>query len=341
VREKLRKRNPTIIDVAHVAGVSIATVSRALNDGVVSSRAQRKIMAAVQELGYRQNTLARGLVTGRSGVIGVLVPDVVGPLYAQMLRGVEDVLEPLGLHFLMVTDNREVDQEKTAIELLLARSVDALIIIGSKLEDETLDGLVGNDLPVVLVQREKPGPTTHAALHLDNHAGVTQALEYFFQRGHRRIAHLSGIRRDGIERLASYHRILHAHGLEPRIYEAHSTEEGGFEAGLELLKHQDITAVFCSNDRIALGLYHALKIRGLRAPEDVSVIGFDALPMGAYLDPPLTSVYQPGRDMGRAAAETVLAALQGKETSRAITVEPTLVERSSVTKPKGGAVSVI
>lgn len=287
-------------------------------------------MAAVRELGYRQNTLARGLVTGKSGVVGVLVPDVVGPLYAQMLRGVEDILEPLGLHFLMVTDNRELEQEKAAIELLLARSVDALIIIGSKLDSDALDKLVGNDLPVVLVQQENPGHTSHFTLQLDNHAGVTQALEYLLQRGHRRIAHLSGIRRDGAERLESYRRILQRHHLEPLIFKAHSTEEGGFEAGLKLIANRDVTAVFCSNDRIALGLYHALKTQGLRAPDDISVIGFDALPMGAYLDPPLTSIHQPGRDMGRAAADAALSALRGQSAPSTFTVTPTLTERSSV-----------
>lgn len=324
------RRAPTIIDVARVAGVSIATVSRTLNDGLVSTRARERVMHAVQALGYRQNSLARGLVTGRSGVIGVLIPDVVGPLYAHMARGIEETLAPLGMHFMMVTDNRDIEQERAALELLLARRVDALVIIGSRLESAELESLVPGSVPYVLMQRESDASPGQPTISLDNAHAVRLAMEHLLAHGHRRIAHLSGIRKDGAERLASYERIMAKHGLEPLVIDAHSTEEGGVAAGGVIAGHPTITAVLCSNDRIAIGLYHALKTLGRSVPDDVSVVGIDDLPWCRYLDPPLTTIRQPGREMGRRATEILIAQLDSRVALADVLITPTLSERSSV-----------
>jgi len=327
----MKRRAPTIIDVAKAAGVSIATVSRTLNDGLVSARTRDRVMDAVQRLGYRQNSLARGLVTGRSGVIGVLIPDVVGPLYAHMARGIEETLAPLGMHYMMVTDNRDIDQERAAIELLLGRRVDALVIIGSRLPPDALMSLVPQAVPYVLVQRESGGEPGRPTIALDNDHAVRRVMDHLFRHGHRRIAHLSGTRRDGAERLASYQRVMAAQGLEPRVLDARATEEGGVEAGAKVAADDAISAVFCSNDRVAIGLYHALKTRGRRVPNDVSVVGFDDLPWSRYLDPPLTTIHQPGHEMGRRAAEIVVAQLHDADVHHDdVLIAPTLIERSSV-----------
>jgi len=328
----MTKRKLTISDVATAAGVSTATVSRALNGGKVSVRVRARVEATVQRLGYRRNALARGLVTGRTGVVGVLIPDVVGPLYAQMARGVEDVLTPLGMHFMMATDNRDVAQERLTIGLLLERQVDALVLIGSQLSGDDLHRLTGGNTPVVLVQREveDEGEDDAPTVTLDNQGGVRSALTYLLGRGHRVIAHLGGVRRDGEARERTFRETLREAGLrEDLVFGSGSVEEGGVRAAEELLRHPEVTAAVCTNDRVALGLLHALKARGRRVPDDLSVVGFDDLPWAAYLDPPLTTVRQPGREMGRRAAESALAALRGERPPHVL-VTPRFIERGSV-----------
>ncbi|MEX2540468.1 MAG: LacI family DNA-binding transcriptional regulator, partial [Trueperaceae bacterium] len=316
--------------------VSTATVSRVLNGGHVSPRARSAVEQAVAKLNYRRNDLARGLVTGKTGVIGVLIPDVIGPLYAQMARGIEDVLEPLGMHYMMVTDNRSLAQEEAALELLLARRVDALVLIGSQLEPGKLKSLLRGGPATVLVQREWPvDGDEFTTLCLDNHSGVSAAVEHLIELGHTGIAHIAGVRRDGVERRQCFESVTRSRGLEPGpMLESDSREGGGLRAGAELLSglpgHDAVSAVVCTNDRVAVGLYHAARSAGVRIPEDISVVGFDDLPWSAYLDPPLTTVRQPARAMGRAAASRLLDALGGDDVVQHISIAARLIKRDSV-----------
>ena len=264
----------------------------------------------------------------------MLVPDVLGPLYAQMARGIEDVLTPLGMQYTLVTSSRDAAREGVALRFLLEHQVDGLILIGSQLEGSDLSALVG-DRPAVFAQREgdaAPYPT----LTLDNAGGVRTALDHLFACGHQNVAHVAGVRRDGLVRRRAYEAVMGARGLTPVVLESDSTETGGVAAGAMLSDHPDVTAVLCSNDRVALGLYHVLRRRGVRVPEDVSVVGFDDLPWGEFLAPPLTTVRQPGREMGRLAARLLLG-----EAEDTAPVQPELVVRASVAAPgaRGGDVS--
>lgn len=324
------RRGPTIIDVAAAAGVSTATVSRALNGGVVSQRARERVLRAVKNLGYRPNTLARGLVTGRTGVVGVLIPDIAGPLYATMARGIEDVLHASGRSFMLMTGNRNETDEGAAIELMLERQVDAFILIGSGLQHEPLEQLLRGGPPVILMEREGTAEN-FATIRLANADGARLATEYLIERGHQRIAHVAGIRRAGMRRLQGYHAALDAAGLDAGpILQGDFTEESGLAAAEALLREAAVTAVFCANDRMALGLYHGLRARRVRVPDDISVIGFDDLPWGAYLDPPLTTVRQSAREMGRLAARFALAGLRGERVPAGAVVPAELVIRDSV-----------
>lgn len=327
-----RKRSPTILDVAKAAGVSGATVSRVVNgDAKVAPGTRRAVQAAIERLGYRHNALARSLVTGRSGVLGVVVPDVAGPLYAQMARGIEDVLEPRGMTFTLVTSDRDGEREARLITLLLSRKVDGLVLIGSQLAEARLERLLADGPAAILVQREAEGELRrYGVFGLDNAQGSRQALTHLHDRGHRRIAHVSGLRRDGAERLQAYLAFMRERGLAPCVVESDSSEAGGQRALEPLLAQEGISAVYCCNDRVALGLYHALRQRGGRVGEDLSLIGFDDLPWCAYLDPPLTTVRQDGREMGRAAAREVLAQLAGARAPQRHTLPTQLVVRASV-----------
>lgn len=330
----MAERASTIADVAAEAGVSTATVSRALNGGVVSERARDAVENAARRLHYRRNDLARSLATGRTGVIGVLIPDVIGPLYAQMARGIEDVLQPLGMHYMMVTDNRDLDQEAQAIELLLARRVDALILIGSNLDARSLAAALGGDTPTVHIQPERGGGPERLVVEIDNEAGTRAAVDHLVSLGHTRLAHVTGLRRDASARAAAFLSALHEHGLEPGpIVASDSTEAGGVRAGPAVVaSHRDagVTAVVCSNDRIAAGLYRAVRDAGLRIPHDLSVVGFDDLPWCPYLDPPLTTIRQPAQEMGRVAAQQVVASLRAPGPPVLHRVPALLVPRASV-----------
>jgi DNA-binding LacI/PurR family transcriptional regulator len=323
---------PTIHDVAREARASIATVSRALNGGVVSAAALARIEAAVARLGYRRNDVARGLVTGRSGLLGVVLPDLVGPLYAQMARGIEDVLERHGMHAMLVTDHLEPAAERRAIELLRSRQVDGLVLIGSRLPADDLHAAL-DGTPVAHVQRDGPDDGD-PQVRLDDAAGVRTAVRHLLDAGHRCIGHLAGTRRDGRERHEAFLAAMAEAGLVPGpVEDGGFTEEGGEAAAERLLEHRDVTAVFCASDRMAVGLLHAARRRGLAVPDDLSVVGFDDLTWARYLHPPLTTVRQPGRDMGRAAARRVLDGAQSGG-GALLRVAPTLVVRSSTAAPR-------
>lgn len=328
----MSQRNPTVADVAGAAGVSTATVSRVIN-GVprVAARTRYRVQEAIQKLGYRPNRLARSLVTGKSGVVGVLIPDVAGPLYAQIARGIEDVLERRDMTFMMVTSDRDARQEEALIELLLSQRVDGLILVGSRLEEQRLTQRIAPSIPVVLMQREAADPVRcYSILSLDNETGVRAGLEYLCASGHTRIAHVSGVRRDGALRRETYLAVMSEWGLPPLVVAGDGLESGGERAAQELAGYTEVTAVFCANDRTALGLYHALKQRGIRIPDDVSVLGFDDLPYAAYLDPPLSTVRQDGRQMGRLAAEELLVKLAGNLRPEAICVPAAFTLRESI-----------
>ena len=333
------KRSPTIVDVADAAGVSIATVSRVINGGNVKAPTRKKVETAMETLGYRRNTLARSLATGKTGVVGVLIPDVLGPLYGQMARGIEEVFLPLGMHSVIVSDNRDPEEEKSATELLLERQVDGLILIGSYLTDDILASLSAAQTPIVLVQREHtPHECHYDTIQLDNESGVTAAIEHLITSGHKHIAHLAGTRLDGQERARIFKRTLQQHQLtNTHIFETNGVEDGGFNAAQQLITQAPhVTAVFCVNDRVAIGLYHGLETNGVRVPDDISIIGFDDLPWTAYLSPPLTTLQQPARAMGQAAAQRILKQLNTPAAPELTIFPSQLLKRASVKNLQGG-----
>ena len=264
------------------------------------------------------------------------MPDLIGPLYAQMARGIEDELEAHGMHAMVVTDHREPDAERRAVEVLRARQVDGLVLIGSSLPEDALRAAAGG-VPVALVQREGP-ETSLPEVRLDDDAGVRAVLAHLTSLGHRRIGHLAGTRRDGVARRDAFDATLRAAGLEPGpVIESDFSEEGGAAAAPALLAEPGLTAVFCANDRMALGLLHVAALRGVRVPDDLSVVGFDDLTWARFLTPALTTVRQPGRELGRAAAKLVLATATDAAARHPWT--PELIVRSSTGPARAASVA--
>jgi LacI family transcriptional regulator len=328
------KSTPTIIDVAKKARVSIATVSRVLNGMHVREESRLRVEKAVTRLGYRHNKMAQALVTGKSGVIGVIIPGVVGHLYGMVARGIEEILVAQGLHMVIVTNTRNAAEEKQNLRLLLERQVDGVIILGSYLHDTDIKQL-GLDVPLVFIQRENPSAKSrYSSITIDNRSGMEAAVKYLLKAGHRRIAHISGLRRDGLERRQLFKDLLREAGLtNSPIFEGNFTEERGLELADDILREK-FTAIICSNDRMALGLYHALHSKGIRIPNAMSVIGFDDEPWTAYLEPPLTTLRQPARETGQLAAKQVLLEVSGKAKSSHQTIPVEFIERASVAKLK-------
>ena len=325
---------PTVYDVARHAGVSTATVSRALNGKAVRPDTASLVHEVAQRLGYVPNQVARGLVTGKSYALGVMVPDLLGPLYAAMARGVEDALEAHGMHAVIASDHRNVEREAKRLEALVARQVDGVVLIGSQLDDRRLAEVLGAT-PVVHVGAEStPNPKLHPEIRIDNRAGMAKILAALESRGHRDVAYLSGPRRDGRERLEALSTLAPSHGVTiTRVVATDGTEEGGTQAGRDLLSATGYTAVVCANDRAAAGFYVAARERRLEIPRDLSVVGFDDVPWSQYLTPPLATLRQPAREMGRIAAERLLAPKRHGRWLGPRTLDPEFIDRDSLAPP--------
>jgi LacI family transcriptional regulator len=326
----------SIREVSSLAGVSISTVSRVLNGTApVAHETKQRVLQAVQSLKYQPNTFARSLVTKRSGCLGVMVGEINSPFFGELLKGIEEKAEGAGMHLIVSSGHAHKTSEETALGLLQQRRPDALIIQAEALSNEELRPLISGAIPAVVVGRHIEGLP---CLYLDNETGGLMATEYLIGQGHRRIAHLSGPTHlpDSLARSQGYRRALESNGLAydaSLVVEGNFSEPSGQEKTRELLsRSKEFTALFVANDQMAAGVLRALREAGLRVPEDVSVIGFDDIPLANFLYPLLTTIRQPLADMGQAGVAIALALLNGQETEVIRKFEPQLILRESVKK---------
>ena len=331
----------TIKDVSQRAHVSPATVSRVINGGNgVSDVTRAAVLAVIDELGYQPNAFARSLATNRSGGIGVVVSEVSSAVYGGILQGIESVAERHDMHLLVSSGHARVERERKAFEFLRHRRRDALILQRDGAADAEVVAWSRGRVPIIVVGR-RIEELADRCVFLDNVAGGELATRHLLDRGHRRIAHIGGLAtiRDARDRLLGYRRALAEHGVsfDPSlVVEGGFVEEGGQRAMQALLANgRAFTGVFAANDQSAAGAMRSLRDAGLRVPEDVSVVGFDDTLLAHYLVPSLTTVRQPLREMGQAAATLALARLgiaAGEEVT--LRFEPVLVERESVAAPQ-------
>jgi len=330
----------SIVDIARLAEVSPSTVSRALQDHPrISPERRAEIQRLAETLGYRPNQMARGLVTGRSHMLGAVVTDVTDPFVAEVLKGAEAAARDAGYGLLFAMSNRNPSQELAAAETLLDHDVDGLIVISSRVPERYLelprggDRATGDAAPLVLVNNELAGPRIYS-VRMDNEGGAREAVAYLRQLGHRRIAFVAGPEtgRSNRERCAGYLQGVEANGWGPApelIVSGAGLLEDGPRALAALTRLADRpTAVLCYNDLAAIGLLAAAAGAGLRVPGELSVIGFDNIPLSAYAVPPLTTLEQPTAALGRTAVESCLAALAGVPAS-AVLLRGRLILRES------------
>lgn len=333
----------TLRDVARLAGVHPGTVSRALNPqtrGLVNERTARRVLEAAEELGYRPNPIARGLRTNRSNTIGVLVPDLMNPLFAAVVRGIEDGLREGGYTPLIANTDNDADRERVAFEAMSARQVDGFIAATARRDHWLLADELDPDAKVVLVNRRTDSDTLPAVTG-DDHQGIRLAVEHLAGLGHRRIAHLSGSQSlyTGWSRHRGFIDAIEALGLplDPDliVFSGAFTEREGARCCSQLLaRRRDFTAIVAGNDLLALGCYDAFEQAGLRCPDDISVVGYNDMPFADRFTPPLTTVRVPHYELGATAAGLMLEQLRATDVPpRQLLLEPELVVRGSTTAP--------
>ena len=331
----MRKARPTIYDVARLAGVSTATVSRALNGtGQIATATRAAIDDAVAQLGYHPNTAARSLVTRSTQTIALLLPDITNPFYAALVSGIQERALEAGHTMLLCTTEGDPEREEQYLSLLRAKQVDGVLVDGLVLPPDRITRFVRDGLPIVCLDRDIDS-TLVPLVQVDNRLGARLATEHLLSLGHVRIAHVAGVPELGIseERIEGYRDAHRRAGvpLDAELLAVGSfTEEGGYEAARSLLATHEFTAVFAANDLSALGVLSALAGAGRRVPDDVSVVGFDDLRLSRYMTPPLTTVHQPAGEIARHATELLLQLASGRTIERMLhLLEPELVVRGS------------
>jgi DNA-binding LacI/PurR family transcriptional regulator len=320
--------------------VSHPTVSRALqNSPLVNAETAAKIRKIAEEAGYRASAVARGLVTRRTRTIGLVVTTVDDPFAGEVTCGIEQAANDLGYAVFLASSNADPERERKVVQAFAERRVDGIIVTSSRVGAEYLPMLAELNVPMVLVNDQYPGEFVHSVM-ITNQEGSRAAAEHLIGHGHRRIAYVGDRRgyQSNTERLAGYRQALAAAGIEfaaELAVEGDGRPEAGIEAMNRLLSlAKPPTAVCCYNDMTALGTMRAIRARGLRVPDDLSVTGFDDLFFAAYLEPPLTTVRQPMQRMGEMAMENLFKLMSGEESVAQIKVEAELIVRGSTTKVK-------
>jgi LacI family transcriptional regulator len=309
----------TIYEVSKLAGVSLATVSRVINDsGKVTPKTRKLVEDAMQELGYRPNSIAQSLASNRANSVGVLVPMFYGPFYGEMLSGIEAVLRSAGKHAIIAAGHNDEASEISGIEFLLSRNCDALILYVDLVSDDYLVKLHRESVPIFLISRLVP-ELADRCVTLDNELGGYLETKSVLVLGHKQLAYISGPlwKKDASDRLAGHKRALREFGLEfnPKLmYEGNYQEDGGSRGMEQLLRSgAPFTAVVCANDETAAGAYGVARERGLKIPDNVSIIGFDNVFFSRYFRPKLSTVNHPVQEMGAMVARCVLKNVYGQD----------------------------
>jgi LacI family transcriptional regulator len=306
-------------DIAEKAGVTIATASRSLSGAYgVNPATRQRVLEVAARLHYRPNRFARGLVTGRSQMIGLVISDIRNPFFADVARGAEDAAFAAGSDVVLCNSDLNSERQKRYIHSLMEKNVDGIIMNSITALDRTEQRrLAESGIPVVLLnshERNSPFSTVLA----DNVRGGWLAAQYLWGLGHRRFAHLSGPGRHGnlSRRAQGFSQFLRDPGKKATVSVLHGghTSEGGYNVARKLFADRgDVTAIFAANDAMAFGVLKAAIELKMRIPEDVSLVGFDDVEMAAISHPPLTTIYQPKYELGEAAVNILLAARSGKQ----------------------------
>jgi LacI family transcriptional regulator len=342
-RPASKARPITIKDVAQLAGVHPSTVSRALNPATRSMVAQElatSILQAAQKLGYQPDHLAASLRTGRSQLVGVLLPDIANPVFAPILSGITERLMEDGYSTVVADAGPGLLSPTMLLDGLIARRVDGLILATAAREDTLVSRCLERDVPVVLVNRAEAQPRVSAVVS-DDMQGMQLAVDHLVALGHRKIGHIAGPQTlsTGLLRHKGFESAIRGHGAAvescSHYATAYSREAGAAAADGLLADSLEVTAIVAANDLLALGVYDALHGKGLRCPDDISVVGHNDMPLMDLVAPALTTVRIGHRAMGREAAELLFQRMRRADIpTRMVMLTPSLVIRSSTSGPR-------
>lgn len=334
----------SIKDVARIAGVSIATVSRCINEpDRVKPGTRSQVQEAIRATGYSPNTLAQSFRRGKTQVIMVVLPSVGDPFFTEVMRGIREVADENGYSLLINETQRNTLTADEIGTMVVSRQADGLVLLASMSPFGTrvLSASSQQALPIVIgCETVSPELSTYPGVHIDNVSAARQATAYLLQLGHRDIAFIHGQKESLLtrDREKGYLEAMRQAGLEVEygwMVEGRLSIDGAIDATTRLLEHhRRPTAIFCANDEMALGCVHAIKSAGLTVPGDISVMGFDDIRYAAISDPPLTTVAQPAAEIGAAVMRLLLREISGESSSGAEIVPHRLLIRASTAAPR-------
>ncbi|MBR0597152.1 LacI family DNA-binding transcriptional regulator [Sinanaerobacter chloroacetimidivorans] len=308
-----------IKSVAKKAGVSVATVSRVLNHpDAVAPDTKEHILSVMESLDYTPNWFARGLKLNRTGVIALLIPDILDLGYMEIAKGVEDVAHQKKYNIMLCTTEEDRGKEKEQVENFLTRKVDGIILVSSFLKNSDLQQIKKQDVSVVLIGKNEDN-TGANLVYTDYKAATSEAVKHMIEIGHRKIGMIYGTRPklENMDKLEGFKKTLMEEGLNYRdshIVEEENSIEGGYLAASKLLNQADRPeALFVSSDTMAIGAMEKIKQTGLRIPQDIAVVGFDNLKISGFMEPKLTTVAKPMYRMGLVAARLLFDLMEEDE----------------------------
>lgn len=330
----------TIIDVAKLARVSKTSVSRYLNgqgQGHMSDATKERIKAAIEELNYYPNDMARSLKGKSTKVIGLVMNDLTNPFFLQMIQGIEEELRDLEYNVLMCDSNLNVEKEIECLKMLEQRRIDGILVVGVNLPVKHLMEL-NIKVPVVLLERDS-GDCKFDSVKIDNYYGAYEAVKYLINKGYKRIAHIKGMQASmmAVDRKNAYEACMEEYGLlvKPE-YEVDGFYklEGGYTAMKTLMELKERPqAVFCANDMSAIGALRYLTIHNYKVPEDIALVGYDDITVASLVTPPLTTVRQPVMELAKIATQVLMERItmeKGREYEpRSIVLKSELIVRDS------------
>lgn len=326
---------PTIRDVARLAGVSVATVSRVINqNGYVNKDTEQKVRKAIEQLQYMPNSVARGLAGKQTGTIALILPDISNPFFPEIARAVEDVAQKQGYTVILCNSDDQGQKEQTYIEMLRKKYIDGIIFASNTLREEDVQQMQANKIPLVVLDRALASGSC-SVIRSRNYEGAKLAVEHLLQIGCRKIAHLYGPQEmiTAKERMLGFEEsVMHFPWYSPSLMvPGYFSVEGGIAAVMELLsRHRDVDGIFCGNDLMAIGALKGLHQLGIRVPDEVALIGFDGISLTQITQPELSTIAQPIYDMGTLAAQVLIAAItSGELQPKLYELDVTLIERES------------
>ena len=329
----------SIKDVAREAGVSIATVSRVINNvNVVSSNTKKRVDDAIEKLGYSPNIVAQSLKTQRSRSIGILIPDISSQVSPEIVRGAEDVAQMYDYSIILCNSDFDVDKEKKYIKVMKEKMVDGLLYMSSSLDPEILDYIKLLQLKTILVETSEEDKAL-PSVTIDNRRASFDAVNYLLDKGNKKIAYV-GRKKDKrnawARRFDGYEDALKERGIgvDPDLtYYGDLKAQTGYKGINAILEKTKVDAVFCGSDEIAMGVINGLRDNGLRCPEDVDVMGFNDIIEAAIFYPKITTISQPLYDMGSVSMRMLVKMLKNEPLDENhFTLGYQLIERDSVKK---------